>query len=466
MDQVRGAREPAGPVRRGPQAAGRRTGPDHASDAVLPWLRPLRPAGNRALSSILGPVQRQEGGGPAADQATGDLADATDGAAPATGDAAPLLDDDQVADARRYYTSQPWLYTPAIVNQLRTAMNLPEGGVDDALVLAVAQWQTTEGAGDPALAVDGKAGPRTLPRIFRSGLNVEGQGQVFGEQVQSQVIDEWAQLSTAEQRRDRLVALVNERLAAAGVPVVTPAFDANTNNDGSFDFPTWRMLIGRGRLGGDTISLHDAKEIADTVYHEARHTEQWYRMAQLRAAQGLSAAAITTELGIPARIATLAKADPLVRGSMLAVIAQGWWDSVYGAGAERRDAVLTEVDRADTALKQARQRATANPTAANQAALERAQARFDRAFAAYRNLPEENDAWATGPSAAAGVTSGSATPAPAGAGTGGGGGAGPGPAAEAETSPGTDGEPAGAPPVATGRAHDVMPEDNLPGGGG
>ena len=104
---------------------------------------------------------------------------------------------------------------------------------------------------------------------------------------------------------------------------------------------------------------------------------------------------------------------PLARGSMEAVIAQGWWDSVYGAGANHRDAVLTEIDRASTALRQARARHDANPTPATQAALDRAVARRDRAFAAYQNLPEENDAWATGVLAQSGITSGSEAPAPA-----------------------------------------------------
>ena len=97
----------------------------------------LQPAGNRAIASLLAPVQRQ-------DEEGGDAAPAVE---------APLLDEAQVADARRYYTAQPWLYTPAIITQLREALDLPgEGGVDDALVLAVAQWQTTNGSNDPALA--------------------------------------------------------------------------------------------------------------------------------------------------------------------------------------------------------------------------------------------------------------------------------------------------------------------------
>jgi hypothetical protein len=364
---------------------------------------------------------------------------------------APLLEPAQIADARRYYTAQPWLYTPAIISQLRGALGLDaDGGVDDALVLAVAQFQATDGSGDPALAIDGKAGPRTLPRIFRSGLNVEATGQAFGEEVQTEVIDEWSSLATAQARRDKLVELVNQRLADAGVPAVTPAFDANVNNAGSFSFSTWTMRIGQGPLGTDSISEEDAREVADTVYHEARHTEQWFRMAQLRAGQGLSAAAVTTELGIPARIATAAAALPLARGSMEAVIAQGWWDSVYGAGSDHREAVLTELDASATALTAAQAAHAANPTAATQAALDEANERSDLAFAAYQNLPEENDAWATGPLAAAGISSGSPEPEPA---------------EPAEGLPGDAGEPAGSPPPDEGPSHGTLPEENLPAGG-
>jgi hypothetical protein len=60
-------------------------------------------------------------------------------------------------------------------------------------------------------------------------------------------------------------------------------------------------------------------------------------------------------------------------------------------------------------LKKARD----HPTPANEAAVDRAQARFDKAFAAYQDLPEENDAWATGPAAAEGITRGTpGTPGP------------------------------------------------------
>ncbi|MFC4554332.1 hypothetical protein [Georgenia faecalis] len=390
--------------------------------SVGPDLALLTGAGNRALAGLVA-VSRQ--------------VDVVAEEAPVQ--EAPRLDAAAVADARRYYTSQPWLYTPAILTQLREALGLAAaGGADDALVLAVADWQAADGAGDPALAVDGKAGPRTLPRIFASGLNSDGEGEAFGEEVQTDVVDEWAALASPAARRDRLVERVNARLAAAGVPAVTPAADASGVSAGAFDFPTWRMLIGDAALGGASIAADAARNVADTVYHEARHAEQWFRMAQLRAGQGLTARAIATELGIPARIAAAARAAPLPRGTMPAVVAQGWWDSVYGARSEERGRVLTEATAAAAARNAARAAFDADPSEANRVALEAAQARFDPAFEAYRNLPEENDAWATAPAAGAGITRGSPAP------------------------PTID-EAAGSPPAAGGGpAHGVLPEEDLP----
>lgn len=375
-------------------------------------LERLRPAGNAALSTLL--VLQRQG--------------ADDGEPDA------LLTPAQIAKARSFYTAEPGRYTPTIISELRTALGLDaKGGVDDDLVLAVAKWQSTDGAANLALKIDGMAGPRTLPRIFQHGLNESGEGEKFGGAMQTGVVDEWATLGSVEARRNKLVELVNERLSAAGVPEVSPAFDANANNLGSFNFPTWAMRLGRKALDKPSLTETEARDLAATVYHEARHTEQWFRMAQLRAVQGLSAAGIATELGIPAKIAQRAKNAPLEKGSMQALIAQGWWDSVYGAGGAHRDAVLTELDRAGTALAKAQERFDKNPTPANQATLDAANARRDKAVHGHEDLPEENDSWATEPAASAGITGG--TPAPP------------------------------VPPPAEGPAHDVAPDDNLPGGG-
>jgi hypothetical protein len=402
-----------------------------------------------------------------------------------SGSATPLddepLDPAQVTDALRYYRVQPWLYTAAVVRDIRTAVGLDaDGGITAEMVQAVARFQRDEGSSDPALVVDGKAGPRTMPRVFPSGLNAAGEGEQFAEDAQAGVLDEWDNLGDAQTRATALVQRVNERLVAAGVPAVTVVvYDGDSPREsGSFDFSTWTMQLNRLRLELGGLSQNDAAQLVDTVYHEARHTEQWFRMAQLRAGQGLSAAGITAELQVPRRIAAAARADPIRSGTPEAVIAQGWWDSVYGHRAEHRERVLTDITEADWAVTEARCRCNNAPTAENQARLDAAIAHRSEMHDRYRDLPEENDAWATGPMAGGAVTRGTSNPeavpaedpcerlrragrpvppavAPALDDVSGGAGV------EPSTDTGVD-EPAGTAPTIDGPLHGVLPEENLP----
>jgi hypothetical protein len=320
----------------------------------------------------------------------------------------------QVAHALSFYRRQPALYTAEVIGGLRTRLGLdPAGGIDADLAQAVARFQRDEGANDPALRVDGMAGPRSTPRLFPTGLAAPGEGSRFGGDAQSTVFDHWEDLGSAQARADALVAAVNQRLAAAGVPeLATRVYDGDSPREqGSFDFPTWTMQLNRLLLEQGGLGRDDAADLANTVYHEARHSEQWFAMARLRAGQGRSAAAIATELGIPARIATAAHAVPIRPGSMEAVSASGWYESVYGSQSAHREAVLSRLDAADWAVTTERCRCQQTPSPANDARLARAQERFDRVHDEYRELPEENDAWATGPMAEAGVTHGTAHPA-------------------------------------------------------
>jgi hypothetical protein len=85
-------------------------------------------------------------------------------------------------------------------------------------------------------------------------------------------------------------------------------------------------------------------------------------MAQMLAGQGRTAAQIANGMGIPNRIAVEAVAHPLASGSMEALIADGWYQSVYGRGRAHRERVL-------------------RPTGT---------------WEEYLNLPEESDAWRLG----------------------------------------------------------------------
>jgi hypothetical protein len=322
----------------------------------------------------------------------------------------------QVTKAIAFYTAQPDRYTPEIVNQIQAKVGGAETGVADAaLAQAVAVWQRDNGDLHPTLWIDGMAGPRTLPRMFPGGLQSGNEPEDFGTEAQTGVIDRWQQLSV-DQRIAELIRLVNTHLERAKVPQVAPD-PQDTLNSGVFHFPAWTMIVGKQAMAIEQPDLAQAKDLVDTIYHEARHAEQWFRIAQLRSLQrrrqnpkatdGQIAKAVATELGIPRNIADVAvKPAPFALGSMDALIAQGWFDSVYGSGSARREQILTELDNAEKALDAAQKNQKQHPSPANQLVVDRAQERLNRAIAGHATLPEEDDAFVAGERAQPGVTRG------------------------------------------------------------
>ena len=379
-------------------------------------LRLQRAVGNRAVAALL---QRQEADAP--------------------------LTPAQVKKALAFYKSQPDRYTPEIVKQIQAKVGVAETGIpDEAFAQAVAVWQRDNGDLHPKLWIDGMAGPRTLPRMFPSGLQSGTEPQDFGKEAQTNVIDRWQQLSV-DKRIAELIRLVNTHLANAKVPPVAPD-PQDTLNSGVFHFPAWTMIVGKQAMAIEQPNLAQAKDFVDTIYHEARHAEQWFRIAQLRCLQRRAqnpkasddqiARGVATELGIPNNIADEAvKPPPFALGSMDALIAQGWFDSVYGSGSTRRVQILTELDKAEKALEAAKKKQKEHPSPANQLAVERAQERLNRAIAGHATLPEEDDAFVAGERSQPGVVRGAPpkpAPAPGGGGPPGGAGApAPAPAAPA-----------------------------------
>jgi hypothetical protein len=350
-------------------------------------LRLQRAVGNRAVAALL---QRQDDDEP--------------------------LTGAQVKKALAFYTAQPDRYTTEIVKQIQAKVGVPETGVGDAaFVQAVAVWQRDNGDLHPNLWIDGMAGPRTLPRMFPSGLQGGSEPEDFGKEAQTGVIDRWQQLSV-DQRIAELIRLVNTHLDHAKVPDVTPN-PQDTLNSGAFHFPDWTMIVGKQAMAIEQPDLAQAKDLVDTIYHEARHAEQWFRIAQLRCLQRRRrspkatddeiAKAVANELGIPKNIADEAvKPPPFALGSMDALIAQGWFDSVYGTGSTRREQILTELDRAEQALDAAQKKQKQHPSPANQLAVDRAQERVNRAIAGHATLPEEDDAFVAGERSQPGLTRG------------------------------------------------------------
>lgn len=319
-----------------------------------------------------------------------------------TGGATPAADADPLSDAEvkaaiDYYVKQPWLFPASLIKKLQARLSVEETGVaDEATVQAVARFQLQFATGNAPLKADGKAGPRTMPLLFPSGLADEKHEQSYVKAAHG-VFDDWVKLKDAKGRALALVKKVNHELVGIGVPAVNETVTKLSGGaDGEFDPVNWIMLIDKENFSQETIDDKRAAEMADTVYHEARHAEQFFQMARLEAARGKSAQDIADEMSIPARIAQAAKNKPLRLGTPEAVEASGWFDEAYGSGAPKTAQVYTRVERLDGEVKRAEKANKDHPSPENQAKLDKLKKQYDEAYADYQNLSAENDAFHVG----------------------------------------------------------------------
>lgn len=332
--------------------------------------------GNKALQRML--IQRE---GNETDSETGGVVN--DG---------PLTQP-QVTKAISYYEIRKKDYPPQIIEQIQEALGTTKTGkADGEMVQAVANYQLSVG-----LAVDGMAGPRTLPAIFAQGLDTDEHEEDFAEFAVQQLND-WEDLGSADARAEQLMDKVNELLQESKVPECDSEVKDLPDLLGQFDFEPWKIELGKPAFEKDVITLEEYADTADTVYHEARHAEQWFSMARMLAGQGKDAAKIAKMMGIPLDIATEAVSVKYAPESMEALVANGWYQSVYGVDAKHRENTLKELENADKELDAAQKALDKNDTPANQKRLQRAHERRQRAFDAYHNLPEETDAHRVGDS--------------------------------------------------------------------
>jgi len=187
------------------------------------------------------------------------------------------------------------------------------------------------------------------------------------------------------QRVDGIVDAVLAELAAINVTPPAVEVGALPGLDGQFDFGPWTLQVNEqkaiGRVGQDPTPV--IAELGDTLTHEARHCEQWFRMARLlvadRRARGMlvDGREVSNRLGIDnAVVCQQASLQPLVH-PIERREAEEWYASVYGSNASFREQTFaTQLQPTGSGTGQAWQTSQ--------------YARYQRALA------EEEDAWNTG----------------------------------------------------------------------
>lgn len=291
--------------------------------------------------------------------------------------------------------AQAQAYTPPV--------ELPPSGAEiDALehqhLLALDEEPVADAAKDP----DGKKDDKAPADMTGIGATVAvDRFVVAAKDVQKS----WSSLKP-EERADRLGKAANAELTAAGVYEVKPALEDVGSFAGEFRFPTWILALGKAPFSAASVTDAEAADMAGTVYHEARHAEQWHRMARLLAGRGKKAAEIKTALGIPAKVADDAHKKPLKDATTAeGKEATAWYESVYGTKRAARQKLFKEIrpkyrkllDDAEAAYTKLLADKTAT-TEQKDAAAKKYKAAYDtyqkEYYEKYRALAEEADSWA------------------------------------------------------------------------
>jgi hypothetical protein len=187
--------------------------------------------------------------------------------------------------------------------------------------------------------------------------------------IQDYVHSVWGDTNSCMSPDDRAAAVVshvNEQLQTAGVPPVTWRFNAAHGTGAVFSFSDWTMELGESPYSMDVADNATTDEQAwqvSAVYHEARHAEQWFRMARERIGLGATAEQVALVMPIPLTVAQWAAQSPIQQCDASQYEAEEWYRSVYGDGSAHRNATLNDVQSH---------------------------------YPDYRALPEEADAWRTG----------------------------------------------------------------------
>lgn len=115
---------------------------------------------------------------------------------------------------------------------------------------------------------------------------------------------------------DHLVAEVNKLLPWPCTLLYPAGMNASTR--GSFDRTAWVIRMNTtafsSRAGVTKVGQLNREEVSgivNTVYHEARHSEQYWQIARLQAGTGKDALDIMKDMSIPLIVALLASLDPL-----------------------------------------------------------------------------------------------------------------------------------------------------------
>jgi murein L,D-transpeptidase YcbB/YkuD len=231
--------------------------------------------------------------------------------------------------------------------------------------VAVTKYQEAAG-----LHVDGSVGDDTWKSL--NSANGPQTGLRDEEHVDDYVESAYGTLHSSMAPQDRLDQLMGaslQELGELGVPLPTYAFDAGLANDTLAEFRSneqWHVVVNPSHFEAayvEALNEQQLGDLANTIYHETRHAELTFRELRAQAGLGHDAAALIAATHVPQNIADAAVATAINQSTADGATDEAidGYESFYGRDAAATKAVYDSGD-----------------------------------YEAYRQLPEENDAFEAG----------------------------------------------------------------------
>lgn len=160
-----------------------------------------------------------------------------------------------------------------------------------ALQTAVGNQAVARIAGTPAAAAAaGRRAQRKRVLARTTGLRTATNVTAFANVAEAYWHDPANKNKPLQDYAEHLMTTVNGMLKALGSVECRHSYDATGSDSGAFSRTTWNIKINPGKFShraGVTevgrLTLDEARDVADTIFHESRHSEQYFRIARVQA---------------------------------------------------------------------------------------------------------------------------------------------------------------------------------------
>ena len=183
----------------------------------------------------------------------------------------------------RHLPHEGWHVVQQMEGRVRPTTQLRGTAINDSPML---EKEADVMGGKAALSTRALVQAKEVPGPRAQGVVVQRAGAGLAEQgINVRYVENLRRNLKAllpDKRLELIRSSINDALEEAGVPKVTVE-DRDVKGFGEFKSDTWSMAIPHSMLASDDDRI--LGELAGLVYHEARHAEQYFRVAQKYASE-------------------------------------------------------------------------------------------------------------------------------------------------------------------------------------